>query len=182
MAPPASVGDAGSIPGLGRSLGGENGSLLQYSCLGNPMDRGAWRAVVHGVRHGVSDQTTGWSLSWMSAVLEAHQTWASPPCAFLCAAPFLCFQFGETFGSGWRTHTSAHTHPASPHLDSACGDPSWPLGHLLSGRSSHPFLSPFLRLCTRRQMWPANATASRGPAASRPAGCSWPSSARWGTS
>ena len=49
MAPPASVGDAGSIPGLGRSLGGENGSLLQYSFLGNPMDRGAWQAIAHGV-------------------------------------------------------------------------------------------------------------------------------------
>ena len=38
--------DAGSIPGLGRSPGGGNGSPLQYSCLGNPMDRGAWQATV----------------------------------------------------------------------------------------------------------------------------------------
>ena len=38
---PANAGDAGSIPGLGRSPGGGNGNLLQYSCLGNPMDRGA---------------------------------------------------------------------------------------------------------------------------------------------
>ena len=37
------------IPGLGRSLGGGNGSPLQYSCLESPMDRGAWRAIVHGV-------------------------------------------------------------------------------------------------------------------------------------
>ena len=43
------VGDSGSIPGLGRSLGEGNGNLLQYSCLENPMDRGAWRATVHGV-------------------------------------------------------------------------------------------------------------------------------------
>ena len=43
------VGDAGSIPGLGRSLGGGNGNSLQYSCLGNPMDREAWWATVHGV-------------------------------------------------------------------------------------------------------------------------------------
>ena len=41
--------DAGSIPGLGRSLGGGRGSPLQYSFLENPMDRGAWRATVHGV-------------------------------------------------------------------------------------------------------------------------------------
>ena len=48
---PASAGDArdmGLIPGLGRSPGGGNGKLLQYSCLENPMDRGAWGATVHG--------------------------------------------------------------------------------------------------------------------------------------
>ena len=47
--PPASVGDEGSIPGLGRSLGEGNGNPLQYSCLGNALDRGAWWAGVHGV-------------------------------------------------------------------------------------------------------------------------------------
>ena len=49
--PPVSageVGDAGSIPGLGRSPG-EQGNPLQYSCLENPMDRGAWQAAVHRV-------------------------------------------------------------------------------------------------------------------------------------
>ena len=44
-----SVGDLGSIPGLGRSPGEGNGDLLQYSCLENPMDRGAWWATVHRV-------------------------------------------------------------------------------------------------------------------------------------
>ena len=43
------AGDPGLIPGLGRSPGEENGCPLQYSCLENPMDRGAWRATVHGV-------------------------------------------------------------------------------------------------------------------------------------
>ena len=47
--PPASAGDAGSIPGPGRSPGKGNGNPLQYSCLGNPMDRGAWQAIVHGI-------------------------------------------------------------------------------------------------------------------------------------
>ena len=37
------------IPGSGRSPGEGNGNVLQYSCLGNPMDRGAWWATVHGV-------------------------------------------------------------------------------------------------------------------------------------
>ena len=43
------AGDPGSIPGSGRSSGEENGDLLQYFCLENPMDRGAWWAIVHGV-------------------------------------------------------------------------------------------------------------------------------------
>ena len=47
--PPANAGDAGSILGSGISPGGGNGSPLQYSCLGNPMHRGAWWATVHGV-------------------------------------------------------------------------------------------------------------------------------------
>ena len=47
---------AGSIPGPGRSPGEGNGHPLQYSCLGNPMDRGAWWATVHGVAKG-SDVT-----------------------------------------------------------------------------------------------------------------------------
>ena len=41
-------GRCGLIPGLGRSLGGGNGQPLQYSYLGNPMDRGDWWAIVHG--------------------------------------------------------------------------------------------------------------------------------------
>ena len=46
---PANAGNLGSIPGSGRSLGEENGNPLQYSCLENSMDRGAWRAIVHCV-------------------------------------------------------------------------------------------------------------------------------------
>ena len=46
---PANVGDAGLIPGSGRSPGNGNGIPLQYSCLGNPMNRGVWQATVHGV-------------------------------------------------------------------------------------------------------------------------------------
>ena len=47
--PPAITGDTGSIPGPGRSPGEGNGNPLQYSCLRNPVDRGAWRATVHGL-------------------------------------------------------------------------------------------------------------------------------------
>ena len=49
------VGDAGSVPGLGRSPGGGTDNPLQYSCPENPMDRGAWWATVHGIAE--SDMT-----------------------------------------------------------------------------------------------------------------------------
>ena len=45
---PANAGDLGSIPGSGRSPGGGHGNPLQYSCLENPMDRGAWWATIDG--------------------------------------------------------------------------------------------------------------------------------------
>ena len=47
--PPANAGDMGSIPGVGRSPGEGNGKPLQYSCLENPRDGGAWWAAVYGV-------------------------------------------------------------------------------------------------------------------------------------
>ena len=55
--------DTGSIPGSGRSLGGGNGNLLQYSCLGNPMDRGALWATVHGVSK---------SQTWLKRISTRH--------------------------------------------------------------------------------------------------------------
>ena len=45
----SNAGDLGSIPGSGRSPGEGNGNLLQYSCLGNPMNGGAWWATIHGI-------------------------------------------------------------------------------------------------------------------------------------
>ena len=56
---PSNAGDArdmGSMPGSGRSPGGGDGNPLQYSCLGNPMGRRAWRCTVHGV-HRESEMT-----------------------------------------------------------------------------------------------------------------------------
>ena len=57
---PATVGDArdgGSIPGLGRSPGGGKGNPLQYPCLENPVDRGAWWATVHAVSNSQTQMT-----------------------------------------------------------------------------------------------------------------------------
>ena len=51
--PPVNAGDTGLIPGSGRSPGGGNGNPLQFSYLGNLMDRGAWQAIVHGVTKNI---------------------------------------------------------------------------------------------------------------------------------
>ena len=59
--PPAKTGDirdAGSIPESGRSPGGGHGNPLQCSCLENPMDRGAWQAIVHRVTESDTTKTT----------------------------------------------------------------------------------------------------------------------------
>jgi len=57
--PPAHAGDMGSISGSGRSLGREHGNPLQYSCLGNPMDRGDWWVTFHAVTNNISSKASG---------------------------------------------------------------------------------------------------------------------------
>ena len=72
-----SAGDLGSIPGLGRSPGEENGNPLQYSCLENPMDRGAWWATAHGVAKSQTQLSDFISLhfTFSSCFLEKENTW-----------------------------------------------------------------------------------------------------------
>ena len=65
---PANAGNAGSIPGWGRSLGIANGNPLQYSCLKNFMDRGAWQATVHEVEK---------SQTWLSTYMVFCSPWPS---------------------------------------------------------------------------------------------------------
>ena len=71
---PANAGDPGLIPGLGRSPGEGNGYPLQYSCLENSMDAGAWWATVRGgakSRTGVTDTFTFWDGLYRSCVLDS---------------------------------------------------------------------------------------------------------------
>ena len=60
------AGDLGSMPGSGRSPGEGNGNPLQYSCLGNPMDKGAWRATVHLLEKGMATHSSilAWEIPW----------------------------------------------------------------------------------------------------------------------
>ena len=82
--PPANAGDArdvGSIPGLEEVLGEGNGNPLQYSCLDNSMDRGAWQATVHGIIE--SDMTKPLTLSFfmLFSILVYHRILSRVPCA-----------------------------------------------------------------------------------------------------
>ena len=71
------AGDPGLIPGLGRYPGERNGNPLQDSCLENPMDRGAWRATVHGVTR------------------VRHNLVTKPPPRHSASVSFLCRGFSE---------------------------------------------------------------------------------------
>ena len=80
--PPANSGDGCSVPGSGRSPGGGNGSLLQYSCLENPMDRRTWWATVHGVAKSDTQQHTAdaaiMTLNIPSLLFFFNLFWNSP--------------------------------------------------------------------------------------------------------
>ena len=74
---PANGGDADSIPGSGRSPGKGNGKSLQYSCLENPMDGGAWWATVHGVarsRTRLSDFTLFFHFHALGKEMATHSS------------------------------------------------------------------------------------------------------------
>ena len=67
------IRDAGWIPGLGRCPGGGQGNPLQYSCLENPLDRGAWRATVHVVSESDTTEATKHTrthMAYMSSLLK----------------------------------------------------------------------------------------------------------------
>ena len=71
---PASEGNTGLIPGLERSPGEGNSNLFQYPCLGNPMDRGAWWAIIHGASKELDTtyrlKTTAFFFAFVQGALE----------------------------------------------------------------------------------------------------------------
>ena len=107
--PPASAGDvrdSGSIPGSGRSPGEGNGYPLQYSCLENPMDRGAWQATVHSVAKSwtqLSDsarlQALGAPLSHPLPTLHHHH---HPPTSLPQLPPLSSLQVASVSSQGSR--------------------------------------------------------------------------------
>ena len=69
------IRDTGSIPGSGGSPGGGRGNLLQYSCLENPMDRGAWPTAVHGIAKSQTQLkrfSTYMHCTWLNVGTEAQ--------------------------------------------------------------------------------------------------------------
>ena len=82
----ANAGDMGSIPESGRSPGEGNGNPFQYSYLGNPMDRGAWRAIVHEVARVRHDLAT------KPPPPHSKDTILNPPCTLLKYSNVFMFQ------------------------------------------------------------------------------------------
>ena len=91
---PANAGDACLIPGSGRSPGGGNGNPLQYFCLGNPMDRRAWRAIVRGV-----------TKSWMQLSTHIHKENHTSQITEFSASPWRgrCKSLGSLKSFLWST-------------------------------------------------------------------------------
>ena len=106
------VGDLGSIPESGRTPGEENGNLLQYSCLENSMDEGAWWATVHGV---TKSRTWLRSFTFTSRIIRAKpfnpincQLWISDKIFFNLTSYLASFKEGQTVHSKlwnkWLNH------------------------------------------------------------------------------
>ena len=102
---PANAGDMGLIPRWGRSPGEGNGNPLQYSCLGNSMDRGAWQATVHGAAKELDPTYT------TTSVHPTRETQASP-CLYQ-SPHFSCILFSHLFLE--RAHLCLSS-PPSPYV------------------------------------------------------------------
>ena len=103
---PANAGDAGSIPGLGRSPGEGKGYLLQYSCLENSMDRGSWQATVHG------DAELD-SIEWLMCVCVCVRNYRIKNFSLLIKSEIsttICFPCSLAWTKQTHTHNNNKTH------------------------------------------------------------------------
>ena len=132
------AGDMGSIPWLGRSPREGNGYPLQYSCLENSMDRGAWRATVHGVAESWTEHASHAIYAVLGEPWWPHLSVASVPSKLLMGQEWLSFR-GE-----W-----AIPHTPLPRLGLCTCQPSYPLPHLHLGS----FSSEFKTLSTIVPLW-----------------------------
>ena len=114
----ANAGDVGSIPGLERSPGEENGNPLHCSCLENPMDRGAWQSTVHGVTKSWT-RYSDWQQQQHVKHLEVHthhflttDTSSSPSRTIFTTVITTAISFSSS-SSSFPSFTSS---PASPHF------------------------------------------------------------------
>ena len=103
----------GSISGSGRSPGGGNGNPLQYSCLGNPMDRGAWRATVHEVTRSwtrLSKRTTTTESPWSEAESGAELSSRRGKWCLILAVPRVLHKHILSSQGSPRGMVSVHKH------------------------------------------------------------------------
>ena len=129
----ASAGDAGSIPGSGRSPGGRNGNPLQYSCLGNPMDRDAWQATEKWLNNKWVRDTPGYwneqrvGLRDIDSLPINGLLWASQPGSYL---------FNKSGELGTSFHTSLRACKEFPTTKKP-GRKPWELGTSVTPYSQH---------------------------------------------
>ena len=107
------AGDPGSIPGSGRSSREGNGDPLQYSCLENPMDGGAWWATVHGAQRVGCDWTTSLSLC-PSALCFDLPTHPHKTCCVSPSEPVSDILLSSNFSTGLFYHDSLSSTLHSP--------------------------------------------------------------------
>ena len=118
------AGDLGSIPGSGKSPGEGNGNPLQYSCLENPMDRGAWWATVHGVaRIGHDLVTKPPSRLSITLRLERWKPFQTPLQLWF----WMRLEVLQTTTSPWTLHTLFSLCICSTPLTLVCSAPATPL-------------------------------------------------------
>ena len=159
--PPANVGDVrivGSVPGLGRSPGGGPDNPLQYSCLENPTDRGAWGATVHGVAKKCLVGYSPWSHKESDTACRGEECFNqfSVPAPLslgpsLISAPFLshlCFKMASSLVYLYRPGRGQEEGSAQSLQHLARGPKLWPASpparalHLLTWAQAHPSSAP----------------------------------------